>query len=157
MTEKVMPIFLQSQFPVELPMQFLVSGSWRVKNVRMFHKHTHTHTDIYIFDVKEVEVWVCYTKLFTHYHRHTLAEWRFIGLPGLYSHQINSQGVSQLHTNLCKSCTENTHAQHSYTNRTLKNPTTTQSHCCHKKSFIFESQAVHKFLHMAYNQQMYVK
>ena len=48
-------------------------------------KRTYTHTDIYFFCVKEVKVWVCYTKLFTHYHRHTLAEWRFIGLSGLYS------------------------------------------------------------------------
>ena len=35
-----------------------------------------------------------------------------------------SQGVSQLHTNLCKTHKQNTHVQHSYTHRTINNPRT---------------------------------
>ena len=33
-----------------------------------------------------------------------------------------SQGVSQLHTKLCKTHKQNTHVQHSYTHRTVKHP-----------------------------------
>ena len=68
---------------------FVVSGIRQVESKKcenVSHTHTHTHTDVYIFNVKEVKVWACYTKVLTHYDRHILAKWRFIYFYGLYSH-----------------------------------------------------------------------
>ena len=53
---------------------------------------------------------------------HTCQMEIYIFLWLILSLDIYSQGVSQLHINLCKTHKQNTHVQHSYTHRTVKHP-----------------------------------
>ena len=88
-TEKWMAVALQSKFPMELSVWILVSGRWRVKNVRISQTHTHTltHTQLFISPVSMNSRCVFFRqKYLTHYHLHIHVKFRFIYFSGLYYH-----------------------------------------------------------------------
>ena len=67
-----------------------------------------------------------------------------------------NQDVSQLHTQIFAKFTNKIHMHNTATHTELSS-ILDQMHCHHKKSFIFESQAVHKVFHKAHKLQMHVE
>ena len=66
----------------------------------------------------------------------------------------NSQGVSKLHINYAK--LKKSHIYKTATHKELSSILDLRYYR-HKKSFILETQAVHKVLHMSHKQQMHVE
>ena len=104
---------------------------------------THTHTNIYFSVWRKLRCGFFIQKYLNTIKSYTcqMEIYRFLWL--ILSLDKLNQSVSQLHTNLWK--THKTHMLNTATYTELSS-ILDQSHCCHRKSFIFKSQAVHKVL-----------
>ena len=86
------------------------------------HTHTHTHRCLYLQCEGSQGVGLLHKSPHTLWQTHTCQMEIYIFLWLILSLDKYSQGVSQLHINLCKTHKQNTHVQHSYTHRTVKHP-----------------------------------